>query len=118
MDERSDDIKHARNVMNFTGVSNDPVWDEDEPLQYEEWGALHPDYGKSGIQRARWTDSEIMHIGRTCEELLKSSSNNVVSRCLKCIKSDPAARAIFHEIHVLDSARLRTGYLVYLKKQA
>ena len=32
------------------------------------------------------------------------------ARCLKDIQKDPAARAIFHSIHVLDGARLRAGF--------
>ena len=35
---------------------------------------------------------------------------NLAAKCLKAIKLDPNARMIFHHRHVLNSARLRSGY--------
>lgn len=36
-------------------------------------------------------------------------------RCLEAIIEDPGAHPIFHEIHTLDSGRLRHGYERYME---
>lgn len=81
-----------------------------------DWGTLHPDY-KSGKTTARWTVEEKSVLGSWCTAFLEThtDNNNFLAQCLKHIQSRPELVAIFHPIHTLDSARLRTGWRTYLK---
>lgn len=102
--------------VTFTGlVAN---WQQHDAFVPADWGSAHPDYGKT--TRARWTDDEVNYIGRFCENLSVTNpyANTVVAQCLHRIKQDPAALSIFHEIHVLDSGRLRNGYRIYQARRA
>lgn len=123
LEDRKQDVINARQVMQIQNgdtsfESFDKTWDQPEVHEYNIWGRNHPDFGKPNLKRARWTATEIEYIGDIANELKILGTNNIISRCLKRLKSDPKARDIFHENHVLDSARLRSGYDAYLKQKA
>lgn len=42
----------------------------------------------------------------------------MIYRCRKDILEDPLGRRIFHPRHILDSARLRSGFDAYYKRPA
>lgn len=86
-------------------------------LQPIDWGADHPNYA-SRTKRASWSDMEMDYIARWYQESVQLNPGNVSrmsSRLLLKIQSDPVAHRIFHEIHVLNSARLRTGVRAFEK---
>jgi hypothetical protein len=128
MDERTSDVAHARRAMTLTGGGEDDdlhcdkasseEFDEVDDFDYDVWGSLHPDGGKENLKRARWTDEEVNYIGEKIAKLEKTSPHRLIARCLAIIKADPDAKAIFHENHVLDSGRLRSGYDAYQKLDA
>jgi hypothetical protein len=84
------------------------------PYQYScsapAWGTEHPDY-RTTKTTARWTQAEKEFLGRWCGQFSQRypEVTNVVASCLKHLRLTPAAVAIFHEKHTLNSARLRTG---------
>jgi hypothetical protein len=94
-------------------------WPRRDVLVAADWGREHPDYGEPG-KRASWTDAEVTYVGNYCEAKLRNNPScpTPVAECLKHMHTDPAARAIFHKIHVLDSGRLRNGYRLYLARKA
>ena len=84
-------------------------------ISYEtkEWGSQHPDFNLSLSQRCTWTPTEVNWVGRWCtNDLLDnpSSSQRIVSRCLKAIHATPSAWPLFHRNHVLNSGRLKFGW--------
>ena len=94
-------------------------WQTTDELEYETWGADHPDYmpREPGVAanpkaKARWSNSELRYIERWCTKHNSASMKDL----LECIRGDPKARTIFHERHVLKTDRLRAGYLAYLTK--
>lgn len=80
-----------------------------------DWGQRHPDYNKQ-VKRASWSIEEKAWI----LAWIKAHPDQVTghARCLKDIQADPAARHIFHSIHVLDGARLRAGFDAAVKSSA
>ena len=59
-----------------------------------------------------WSEPELVYIARwytNAVEDIPGNCNNMASRCLSAIRADPSARPIFHQLHVVDSARLRNG---------
>ena len=95
-----------------------PNWDTHDTLEYEDWGKDHPDYDKK-VGRAKWTQTEVRFITQKCRLVLihNPSRLNLCSRCLKAIKADRNALPIFHVFHILNSARLRVGFDLYLKAE-
>ena len=77
-----------------------------------DWGQRHPDYNKQ-VKRASWSIEEKAWI----QDWINAHPDQVTghARCLKDIQANAAARAIFHSIHVLDSARLRAGFEAAVK---
>lgn len=92
-------------------------WQQHDELVEADWGTAHPDYGRT--QRARWTEAEITYIGRFVDHLQATNpyTTTVMAQCLRRINADPEALPIFHAIHTLDSARLRNGYRIYMKRK-
>ncbi len=91
-----------------------PNWPTTSAAGYLEWGVDHPDARVSANSnaRAQWSASELRYIERWCTKNNSASMKDL----LECIRADLKARKIFHERHVLNSARLRAGYLAYLTK--
>jgi hypothetical protein len=93
-----------------------PGWADREVFSAAEWGADHPDRDLPVHKKARWTADEIAYIGAYCDRQTQANPDHrtVVACCLQQLRLDPAAQRVFHERHVLDSARLRHGYRKYL----
>lgn len=121
-EDRAREVTLARNAFNAITLQDSPAEGE-APLfpkaterdvhQALVWGLDHPDGPER--KKARWTDAEVRYIGNWCEQQLRINPHHgtLAAACLKHIMADPAAQRIFHEIHVLDSARLRHGYRMY-----
>lgn len=84
------------------------------PSTVTDWGSAHPDY-KTSKPTAQWTLEEKTYLGRWCTRYQQEhpDSRNVVAKCLKQLRHDPRAVAIFHAHHTLNSARLRNGLRQY-----
>lgn len=82
-----------------------------------DWGTLHPDYKKES-SRAKWTTEEKNYVGQWVLKRKRENPHDrrVISGCLKAIIADHKAHAIFHERHVKDSGRLRTGYDLFAEE--
>jgi hypothetical protein len=94
------------------------TWSQTDQLVPPVFGINHPDFEKE-CGRAQWTDAEInyIHEWSVADEAINPNSATQASRCLKHIKRDKVAIAMFHERHTLDSARLRNGFRLIAKKQ-
>ena len=82
----------------------------------EDWGAEHPDYYKPLHRNAkfRWTDEEILYVGRFCEQYIEDNPDNhalVISKCLSALKADSTAVPIFHRAHIMNTVRLKHGWI-------
>ena len=74
----------------------------------EVWGADHPD--GPDVQRARWTAAEKQYLKQVHAALLTAATKpRILSLCLRRIREDPCARAIFHVRHVMSTDRLKAG---------
>jgi hypothetical protein len=92
-------------------------------ISIPNWGTSHPDYQKRPkMVRAKWTEKEIEYIGNWCTNQLEEnygSRSNIISLLWKHLTKglvDAQVISIFHEIHVLDSSRLRTGFRIAEKR--
>jgi hypothetical protein len=88
-------------------------WEANDAVTAIDWGNGRADYGQPNLQRAEWSNEEILYVGTFCEEELArrgTDKANVVSVCLKHIYGDPNAIPIFHPNHVLDCSRLRHAW--------
>jgi hypothetical protein len=83
------------------------------------WGENHPDFGrKEGPgERAQWSQEEKNYLIPLATRLSLISKTNLMARCLKHIKNDSSATAIFHKRHVLTSDRLKSCWVTYQKSQ-
>ena len=81
-------------------------------------GEDHPERGRDSKQRVVWSSAEVDYIAIWCtrDQELNPGKGTIVARCRKAILLDPAARRVFHPNHVIDSARLRTGYEKFLQR--
>lgn len=82
---------------------------------YADWGTEHPSYGSTKL-KIPWSKGELNHLGKLVKDTLASDPDikgRIYSFCLKKLRKDPAALPIFHKNHVLNSDRLKTGYLRY-----
>ena len=82
---------------------------------YANWGTEHPSYGSAKL-KIPWSKAELNHLGKLVKETLASDPDikgRIYSFCLKKLRRDPAALPIYHKNHVLNSDRLKTGYLRY-----
>jgi hypothetical protein len=132
--DRDSDVFKGRNIFHRLesdlGIE-DKESDEDNflrqsnnswiPLQIvmPDWGTSHPDYKKRPkMLRAKWSKDEIDYIREWCVQKLEENHEIkaiIISLLWKHITRGPdnqRAIPIFHEIHILDSARLRHGYRV------
>jgi hypothetical protein len=107
-------------ITSSTNTVNTPIpWSarRARSLQPIHWGIDHPNY-LSNNKRATWSDQEMDYIAQWYQESVQSNPGNVsrmAARLLALIQKDEAAHRIFHEIHVLNSARLRTGVRAFEK---
>jgi len=104
--------------LNEPELISDTWLPADNPVA-ADWGSLRDDYPtRKTDKKAVWTVAEVDYVGSWCSKTLRTSPHmkNIVAKCLKHIRSDPAAKPIFHELHVFDSARLRNGYRCWLDK--
>ena len=85
-------------------------------LPKRHWGSEHPSYGMVGRQ-ILWSTAELNYVGEFITNLLDANPRapNVYSQCLKHIKLDVAATAVFHAHHVVSSDRVKNGYISYKK---
>ena len=97
-----------------------PAFSPPAPPKPMTFGEDHPDREKSSKSRVMWTAAEVDYIAQWCtrDTELHPERGTLVARCRKAILQDPAARRIFHQNHVVDSARLRAGYDKFLKREA
>lgn len=74
------------------------------------YGTAHPMFGVK-TKKVRWTDDEIAYIDKFYARLVQAGDRltTVAARCLDQIRQDEYAISIFHENHVVDSARLSHG---------
>jgi hypothetical protein len=134
--DRTTDVHRARQAMNIaTDSPSSPgnllepplTWDNHskETLCAADWGTKHPDYqkttvkGQNVVKRATWTEEEIRYIADYCVQKVEENpeaKSTICASCLEYIHTDPEALPIFHANHVLDSARLRTGYRQAIKR--
>lgn len=106
-------------VLNNVGLDYNPNrpdcesnWPAEETTDYRPWGTMHPSFNKvskSMCQRAIWSDDELNYLGRWIDKFGTDNSCRV-ARCLHHIYQDESATPIFHQIHVLNSGRLRAGF--------
>jgi hypothetical protein len=92
-------------------------WEGGDNFAAANWGSGRADYGIV-TTRADWTNTEIMYVGRYCEDEIQRrgiKAGNVVAHCLRHIKRDPIALPIFHHLHVLDCSRLRHAWRIWPK---
>lgn len=83
-----------------------------------DWGSKHPDKD-STKPTAEWTFEEKDYLGKWFAQYRVQfpDSQNVAANCLKHIRTDPHAVAIFHKHHTLNSARLRNGHRQYISEK-
>ena len=92
------------------------TWLVQDQLHHLDWGTQHPDYLKVRPKRVCWTEEELDYIRTWCVNNNTVSVERLASRCLAFIHGDPLAVPIFHQHHILNSARLRNGYDAYVKR--
>lgn len=78
-------------------------------LLHRTWGSNHPYGAKPAAKRVPFSLAELGYMTNLIVEVPQTTIN-FTSRCLKRIKSDPAATPIFHPRHILKCDRLRTGF--------
>lgn len=91
-----------------------PVLDTSLP----PWGSAHPNGPTLDARRARWSEAEIAYVANWYQTCSLPNDAQLAKHCLKHIKQDPYARPIFHGLHVVDSARLRTGLMKYISNSS
>ena len=93
-------------------------WLPRECAKHLDWGCSHPEYGRVGVKKVKWSSQELAYITEWIENDTQGDTNLPVSRCLTSIRSDPRAVPIFHAHHILNSPRLRNGFESAMKKKA
>ena len=130
-DKRTNDNVHAQRVFNMMPGNLFPGGEGEEeanagaaatapaavaalplfPIQQMEFGKLHEDGPE--VLRARWSEAERAYLANAVNDLMERDAvfykSRLASVILKKIKSDPAARDIFHLRHCLSPTRLRNG---------
>lgn len=124
MDERKKDVDGGRRVLAAAGLGEEFIdeWSnlEPEPMLHKVWGRDHPAYDRKNVRKVPWSPAEIKYIGDkvTMLNALPNPPVNMMSHCLKLINEDAVAQDIFHQHHVLNSARMRPGYDAYRRTLA
>jgi hypothetical protein len=75
------------------------------------WGRDHPIQDEIK-RRVLWSDGEMGYIGVLYRAQVQSNPDNMermACRILEVIRQDPLAHAIFHPLHVTNTAKLRNG---------
>jgi len=85
------------------------------------WGANHPHVTVVGARSIPWSEAEKDYIGMIVEEE-KAARDGVIPQNICAIirrraHEDVNAHAIFHGHHTLDSARIRSGYEAYTRRE-
>ena len=105
------DVQRARAAF---GLPAQFALPEALPVIYavEVWGTQHP--SPATAKRAKWSDEEITYLCNLVDTIQAEArgiySGCLMSECLRRIRADRTTRAIFHQRHVFNSDRLRTGY--------
>jgi hypothetical protein len=77
------------------------------------WGTNHPANNDTVSQRVAYSTDELLFIQRAIQQTKSAFPAaldvKLAARVLKIIHDDPAARAVFHQKHIADSGRMRTG---------
>jgi hypothetical protein len=80
-----------------------------DDLEHWVWGKDHPEKNPN-LAKVKWSDEELQFLRWWRCGNITEGTRNPIARCLEAIKSNPDARHIFHQHHVLNSGRLRAGY--------
>ena len=105
------DVQRARAAFGLPAQFASP---EALPVVYaaEVWGTQHPSHATA--KRAKWSDEEIAYLSNLVDTIKAEArgiySGCLMSECLRRIRADRTTRAIFHQRHVFNTDRLRTGY--------
>lgn len=88
-----------------------------------EWGELHPCKEKKieANSRFTWSPAELDYIKEAADEIKKVQGNNpkrLFAQILRKIQEDPEAHRIFHQHHVVKSARIKGGFENIVRAQA
>ena len=77
------------------------------------WGMSHPNIDYDPNRRVPYSTDELLFIQRAINKAKTDEpavgENNLASRVLHIIQSDPKAKPVFHPRHIADSARMRNG---------
>lgn len=106
--DRQLDAKRGREVFETMALSDSASTTEHIDVQ------VSPDIASPSLRRSPWTNEELDYIRRwdqrDRETALSPDRSQIVGRCLRAIRDDPQAKAIFHPAHIASSDRLRTGF--------
>ncbi|MDP3787819.1 MAG: hypothetical protein Q8Q60_00705, partial [Candidatus Chromulinivorax sp.] len=68
-------------------------------------------FARKSPKKVKWSEEELDWMREWKRvNILGEDTEQEVARCLQAIRSNPKAHLIFHEHHVRDSGRLRSGY--------
>ena len=126
--DRSKDVAFARQFVSAVQPTNDiatqssvtstsqsnmkiPVTPAMSRMRHIEFGEMHPEYARKSPKKVKWSEEELDWMREWKRvNILGEDTEQEVARCLQAIRSNPEAHLIFHEHHVRDSGRLRSGY--------
>ncbi len=76
------------------------------------YGSDHPYYNNNVSKRIPWSDAEKEYLmaWKEAHILCPEDNEGALGRCLDHIKADVSCHPIFHQHHVLNTARLRNGF--------
>ncbi len=102
------------NGNNFAEVNTkaNELFNAHDNFNYAEWGTEHPRYG-SDATRVRFSEKENDYMKAYAREFKSRHGKiggNFAAQFLAHIRADPKAQPIFHENHVVDSSRIRSGF--------
>lgn len=107
--------QHLVNSQAVLGLSTEDLGDIDQSqdIDYINWGTAHPDYGAVDGCRVKYSNDELRYLKRFAtdfEDRNGKIGGTLSSQCLKQIRADPDAIPVFHQRHVFDSTRIRSGF--------
>ena len=76
------------------------------------YGTDHPYYNDNVSKKIPWSDAEKEYLmeWKATHILSPEDNEGALTRCLNDIKADASCHPIFHQHHLLNTARLRNGY--------
>jgi hypothetical protein len=76
------------------------------------YGTDHPYYNDNVSKKIPWSDAEKEYLmeWKATHILCPEDNERALSRCLTHIKADTSCHPIFHQHHLLNTARLRNGF--------